>query len=201
MERLESDLELMLRVREDDREAFAELMRRYRPRLVAFFRGLSRDADLAEDLFQETFIRLWRARARYLPTAKFSTYLLEIAKNLWLSERERWKRRQATQSLDDPDAVERPDALRLATAEVGELPEEALLRRERERQVRAAIDALPPHLGLVFVLSEVEGYKYREIAAMLGIAEGTVKWRMFEATRRLRELLGDLEKEEEHADN
>lgn len=196
MERTESDLELMLRVREDDCDAFAELMRRHRRRLIGFFIGLSRDADLAEDLFQETFIRIWRARERYQPTAKFSTYLLEIAKNLWLSERERWRRRMAMGSLDDPDAVERPDALGIAAAEVSELPEEALLRHEGERRIKAAIDALPPRLGLVFVLSQVEGYKYREIAGMLGIAEGTVKWRMSEATLRLRETLGDTEEEE-----
>src|SRR5947199_10098509 len=100
MQRQESDLELMLRVRADDPEAFAELMRRHRELLIPFFVSLSRDAELAEDLFQETFIRLWRARARYLPTAKFSTYLVEIAKNLWLTERPRWQRRMETPSLD-----------------------------------------------------------------------------------------------------
>jgi len=62
-------------------------MRRHRERLTGFFAALSRDADLAEDLFQETFIRIWRARERYLPTAKFSTYLVAVARNLWLSER------------------------------------------------------------------------------------------------------------------
>jgi RNA polymerase sigma-70 factor, ECF subfamily len=192
MERQESDLELMLRVRADDGEALAELMRRYRESLIPFFAGLSRDADLAEDLFQETFIRLWRARERYLPTAKFSTYLTEIAKNLWLTERTRWKRRMELQSLDVPVDDERPDALCVAVAEVGEMPEAVLLRKERERQIADAVAALPPPLGLVFTLSRFEGYKYREIAAMLGIAEGTVKSRMSEATRRMRERLRDL---------
>lgn len=190
MERQQTDAELMLSVREDDGDAFAELMRRYRERLHKFFFSLCRGAGLAEDLFQETFIRLWQARARYLPTAKFSTYLIEIAKNLWLTERARWKRRMEMQSPDESDE-ERPDALRLVAADIGELPEEVLLRKERERRLAEAIDALPPQLSLVFTLSHFEGYKYHDIAAMLGIAEGTVKWRMSEATRRLREKLRD----------
>jgi RNA polymerase sigma-70 factor (ECF subfamily) len=192
MERQESDLELMLRVRDHDGEALAELMRRYRRRLIPFFRDLSRDADLAEDLFQETFIRLWRARERYRPTARFSTYLLEIAKNLWLNERSRWLRRRELQSLDTPPGEGGPDALSVAAADVRELPEQVLLRKERERRIAEALEALPPALSLVFALSHFEGCKYREIAGMLGIAEGTVKWRMAEATRRLRELLKDL---------
>jgi RNA polymerase sigma-70 factor (ECF subfamily) len=191
MEREESDLELMVRVRAHDEAAFAELMRRYRGSLIPFFASLNRDPDLAEDLFQETFIRLWRARERYLPTAKFSTYLLEIAKNLWLTERERWKRRMTVQSLDAMAEEEWPNALRAAAADRGELPEQALLRRERERQMAAALEALPPKLGLVFTLSQYEGCKYREIAAMLGLAEGTIKWCVAEAKRRLRERLQD----------
>jgi RNA polymerase sigma-70 factor (ECF subfamily) len=192
MQRQESDLELMLRVRAHDSDAFAELMRRYRARLIPFFFSLCGDAELAEDLYQETFIRLWRARERYLPAAKFSTYLIEIAKNLWLNERARWRRRMEMASLDAPAAEERPDALRVAAADLRELPEQVLLRKERERRISEALEALPPHLSLVFTLSHFEGCKYREIAAMLGIADGTVKWRMAEATRRLRETLRDL---------
>jgi RNA polymerase sigma-70 factor, ECF subfamily len=191
METQESDLELMLRVRAHDGEALAELMRRYRALLVPFFTSLSRDADLAEDLFQETFIRLWRARERYLPTAKFSTYLTEIAKNLWLTERPRWRRRLEMASLDLPED-ERPDALRVAAIDRAELPEEVLLRREREQRIAAGVAALPPALGLAFTLRHFEGYKYREIAALLGTPEGTVKWRVAEATRRLRAQLRDL---------
>ena len=142
MERQESDLELMLRVRAHDEEAFAELMRRYRGSLIPFFASLSRDADLAEDLFQETFIRLWRARERYLPAAKFSTYLLEIAKNLWLTERERWKRRMTVQSLDALAEEERPDALRAAAAaDRGELSLEQAAARQVAEGVTTAEEA------------------------------------------------------------
>ena len=193
----ESDLDLMLRVRDDDHEAFAELMDRYRDRLISLFASLSRDGDLADDLFQETFIRLWKARHRYQPTARLSTYLIEIAKNLWLNEKPRWKRRQQTRSLSDDgadgdEAEGRLDALQIAAVDVAGMPEEALLQKERSRRIEAAVGDLPPHLALVFSLSQMEGYRYREIAAMLGIAEGTVKWRMSEAVHRLRESLSDL---------
>jgi RNA polymerase sigma-70 factor (ECF subfamily) len=192
LERRANDWELMLQARDDDERAFAELMRRYRPRLIRFFRDLSRDETLAEDLFQETFIRIWGARKRYLPSAQFSTYLIEIAKNLWLSERPRWKRRVEARSLADEGEDERPDALRVALRDVRALPEEELLRKERDLRIASELENLPPDLRLTFVLARIQGFKYREIAEMQGIPEGTVKWRMSEANRRLREKLRDL---------
>lgn len=192
MQREEGDVELMLLVQQDDAAAFAELMRRYRDRITGFFRGLSQDDGLSEDLFQETFIRLWSARKRYEPRARFSTYLLEIAKNLWLSERQRWKRRAELQSLDERDD-DHPDVLSVIAADLREIPEEVLLRKERERQIRDAVNDLPLSLAAVFILSHSEGFKYREIAVMLGIAEGTVKWRMSQAVRKLREQLHDFQ--------
>ena len=192
MWREQSDVELMLLVREDDADALNELMRRYQARLIGFFKGLSRDDGLAEDLFQETFIRVWRARGNFEPRARFSTYLLQIARNLWLTERVRWRRRADMQSLD-AGSEDHPSVMDTLAADVRDIPEAVLLRKEQERQIREAIDALPPGLAAVFVLSHVEGFKYREIAAMLGVAEGTVKWRMFEAVRRLREALKDLQ--------
>ena len=189
MGRPENDHELMLRVRNDEADALAELMRRYEDRLIRFFTSLCGDAALAEDLFQETFIRLWKARKRYVPLAAFSTYLIEIAKNLWLNEKPRWQRRRDLLALEDEPEEEQPRALQVAETDRRSLPEAAMLQRECERRIAATVESLPPHLGIVFTLSHFEGCKYREIAGMLGIAEGTVKWRMFEATRRLRELL------------
>jgi RNA polymerase sigma-70 factor (ECF subfamily) len=181
----------MLLTRADDEAAFAELMRRYRSRLTRFFHDLCRDSALADDLFQETFIRLWRARKGYLPTARFSTYLFEIAKNLWISERTRWKRRAECRSLDDDP----PDALEVACRDITGSPEASLLLRERNQRIAAEVEKLPPDLRLTFILARFQGFKYREIAAMTGAPEGTVKWRISEAKRRLRENLQDLQEE------
>ncbi len=185
----EADVDLMLLVRDGDTAAFAALMERFRPRLTGFFRSLGAGPETAEDLLQETFIRLWQARARYRPLARFSTYLMEIARNLWLNERDRIGRRPSEQT---PGPGGAPDALDLARADAATEPEEAALARERRRRILDAVDALPPKQRLVFVLSHFEGMRYREIAAALGIPEGTVKYRMHEAVHALRRALEDL---------
>lgn len=189
---MDSDHEPMRRIREEDNEAFAELIRRYQAELRWFFTHLSQDPTLAEDLTQETFICLWQARERYEPTGKFVAYLFRIAKNLWFNERDKRLRRPATESWEEATANGQLDALEFARADLSAQPEEVLLARERQRRIRAAIDALPVKLQLVFVLGHLQGHKYREIAEMLHIPVGTVKYRMFEAVRRLREELKDI---------
>jgi RNA polymerase sigma-70 factor (ECF subfamily) len=188
---MDSDHELMRRVREGDSDAFAELIRRYRAELVSFFTHLAQDANLADDLTQEVFIRLWGARERYEPTGKFPAYLFRIARNLWLNERDKRRRCPPPESLEEAAENGQLDALEFALADLSAQPEEVLLARERRRRIRAAIDALPDKLQLVFVLGQIQGHKYREIAEMLRVPVGTVKYRMFEAVRRLREELKD----------
>src|SRR5574340_1572145 len=82
---METDLELMLRVRGGDAESFGELLRRYRGSLVSFFARMVRDRALAEDLAQEVFLRVYQARERYQPEARFTTWLYRIATNLALN--------------------------------------------------------------------------------------------------------------------
>jgi len=189
---MDSDHELMRKVAEGEEEAFAELIRRYEASLVRFFTQLSRDEEIAHDLSQEVLIRLWQARKRYEPTGKFTAYLFQIAKNLWLNEREKLRRCPPPESLEEAQENGQLDALAFARADLSSQPEEVLLAQERRRRIRAAIDALPDKLRLVFVLSHREGLKYREISEALSIPVGTVKYRMFEAVRRLREELRDL---------
>ena len=190
----ESDIDLMLRVSEGDTVAFAVLMERYRPRLSGFFRSLGAAPEAAEDLLQETFIRLWGARERYRPEARFSTYLMEIARNLWLNERDRVRRRPAMAPLEGTGGA--AGALELAQADARAQPEEVALARERRDRILAAVDALPERQKLVFVLSQSEGMRYREIAESLRIPEGTVKYRMHEAVHALRRALDGLLEED-----
>ncbi|MBI3944872.1 MAG: sigma-70 family RNA polymerase sigma factor [Armatimonadetes bacterium] len=185
-----SDIEMMLQVQESDAEAFACLVARYRARLSRFFSSLGAPPDVADDLLQETFVRLWQARERYRPEARFSTYLMEIARNLWLNARDRALRAPAQVSLDED--TRRPDALALALADSRADPEAVVLARERRRRIDAAIDTLPQKQQIVFVLCHFEGMRYREIAASLGIPEGTVRYRMHEAVHALRRMLDGL---------
>ena len=89
------DTTLMLRVRWGDERAFVELYRRYHRKLMDFFYGMSRNAQTAEDLCQETFLRVWKLRRRYAATGSFPAYLFAFARNVWLERCRETKRRQA----------------------------------------------------------------------------------------------------------
>jgi RNA polymerase sigma-70 factor (ECF subfamily) len=188
---LQSDVELMLLVRESDAAAFEELLRRHRQSLTAFFRKLCRDADFAEDLFQETFLRIWTSRERYEPTARFASYLYTVARNVWANERERRGRRPAEVGAEASSDPGRPSALELARADERQLPQAVLEERERRRRFDRCLDRLDERLQLVFVLSQFGGLKYADIARQLGIPVGTVKYRMFQAVRELRAMLNE----------
>ena len=179
-----SDIELMLRVRDGDVAAFRELLGRYREPLRRFFAAVLADRSQADDFVQETFLRLWLARGRYQPTGRFAGYLFRIGRHYWLNQRKKFRPELGDLPADDP--------LQVAPLELTQ-PESLLLERLRRERVCRAISALPEHYRAVFELSHVEGLKYREIGERLGIPTGTVKSRMAEAVRRLRQALGGEE--------
>jgi RNA polymerase sigma-70 factor (ECF subfamily) len=181
-----SDIELMLRVREDEVAAFRELLARYREPLRRFFASLLADRSQVDDFVQETFLRLWLTRHRYEPTGRFSTYLFQIGKHYWLNQRKKFRPELGEVALD-PDFQAGPLAITQ--------PETILMQRLRDARIRRAIAALPEHYRAVFEMSHFEGLKYAEIAGRLGIPLGTVKSRMAEAVRRLRAALTGEENE------
>ncbi len=179
-----TDEELMGLVQKQDISAFEELLRRYEQRIFAFFWRLCANRQEAEDGTQETFLRLWRARVRYEPTGKFSTYLFQIAKNHFLHEQQKQGRRRDSQrgttmnpfaAADEPAAPDRVDG--------------PMLTGELQTAVTDAIARLPEALRLVYVLTEHEGMSYQQAAEVLDCPVGTVSSRKVEAVRRLRELL------------
>lgn len=179
----ERDVACALRLAQDDQEAFEELYTAYAAPLKSyFFRQCYSDAE-AEDLVQETFTRLWRARHRYRPTGRFSTYLFQIAKNLWINRRERIRGNPARQSLDGLPAGVAAEA----SDEQG--PADKLEQTELVEILRAAIDTLPPRHRDVYIMGQIHGMRYQDIADQLGIPVGTVKSRMANAERKLREKL------------
>jgi RNA polymerase sigma-70 factor (ECF subfamily) len=180
----DDDRELMTRVRGGDMAAFEALYARYSRPLVNFFYRLVWDRAAAEDLMQETFLRLWNGRKRYKPTGKFTTYLFQIAKNHWLNERDKKMRRISPVSLD----AGAPDTSGLKeTVSNGERgPVGEALSRELGEAIAKAVSTLSDKLRLVFVLGQLEGMRYADIAEILGIPVGTVKSRMSNAEKVLR---------------
>ena len=180
-----TDIELMLRVREGDVAAFRQLAERYRGPLRRFFAAVLADRSRVDDCDQETLLRLWLSRCRYEPTGRFSTYLFQIGRHHWLNERKKLGREVRLDEREGSEGYFRVDPV--------SQPERILLDRDRDAGIRRAIRALPAHYRIVFELCHLEGWKYAEIASRLGIPVGTVKSRMAEAVRRLREALLEAE--------
>jgi RNA polymerase sigma-70 factor, ECF subfamily len=183
-----TDPELMTLVKDGDYAAFDELYDRYSGRVRRFLFSLTWDVDLAEDYLQEVFLRLWRARDRYEPTGRFSTYLFQIAKNYYLAQARKARARSEELSLAH---VDRNGFRPFENLRVNERiePEVHLLEEYRKLGIRRAIASLPERQKLVFIMSHLEDMKYAEIAEVLGIAVGTVKSRMFAAVGSLRTML------------
>ncbi|MGB1708057.1 MAG: RNA polymerase sigma factor, partial [Rubripirellula sp.] len=110
------DVRLMLRVRDDDASAFAELMQRYEGRLVRLMHTIGPRHDLAEDLAQETFMRVFRARKTYEPGAKFSTWLFTIAGNVARNAARSLGRRKEVSEVDAPRGEDSPSGPQLLAA-------------------------------------------------------------------------------------
>jgi RNA polymerase sigma-70 factor (ECF subfamily) len=173
-----SDAALMAATRDGDREAFALLVDRYKERLVAYLGRLTGSPERAEDLAQEAFLRLWQSAGRYAEQGRLQGLLYSIAVNLVRSEERRARRWRVLSVLLPvaPEACEPP-----APA--------ALLARERERHLARALAELPLAHRVPLVLTEIEGWSQRDVAAHLGCREGTVKSRLHRARRALRRKL------------
>jgi RNA polymerase sigma-70 factor (ECF subfamily) len=174
------DAELMLRVRgQDDEAAFALLVSRHQKSLLNFFARSGVQYD-SEDLVQQTFLRLYRYRQRYVATAKFTTFLFLLARQVWIDE---LRRRQRRERLIERLVVEPHEEFTApADPSAGEQGDLDLVR---------ALAALPEGLRQVVELAVYQELPYAEVAAILGIPVGTVKSRMFNALAKLRALLGE----------
>lgn len=170
---VDPDAALMMDVARGSQEAFVVLIHKHQGPLVNFFRRMGAYDD-SEDLAQETFVRLYKTRTRYRPTAKFTTFLYVIARHVWADHGRKWFQRERLRSrlLEEPPSA----------AAAGVAP-------SRRMDVEAALGALSDKLRGVVVLNIYQGLRYGEIAEILGIPEGTVKSRMNHAIKALREYL------------
>jgi RNA polymerase sigma-70 factor (ECF subfamily) len=177
---LESDERLMLRFRQGEVRAFEELVRRHRTPVFSFLLRLTGDRGRAEDLCQETFLRVVRAAEAWEPRALFRTWLYAVARNQAQDEARRKAFRRTEADADPAAAAGASDAPDPEAAAAG-----ALLRPKLE----AALAALPEEQREVFLLREHAGLRFPEIAEVTGVPENTVKSRMRYALEALRERL------------
>jgi RNA polymerase sigma-70 factor (ECF subfamily) len=177
---LESDERLMLRFRKGEARAFEELVRRHRTPVFSFLLRLTMDRGRAEDLCQETFLRVVREAAGWEPRALFRTWLYAVARNLAQDD----MRRRAFRRTE-PDAD--PAASAGPSDDPG--PEEAAAGALLRPKLEAALSSLPAEQREVFLLREHAGLRFAEIALATGVPENTVKSRMRYALEALRERL------------
>lgn len=185
----ENDRGLMLQARGGSRAAFSELVDRYEARLISYFFRQCGDRELSEDCAQEVFVRLYRARERYGPQARFATFLFTIARNYWIdvARARRVRPQESSLSASTEDGETREWAAMVPAQEPGPLAH--VEQVEDVERLRKALDRLAPGQRDVVLLGVIEGLPYAEVSAILGIPVGTVKSRVHAAVRALREVL------------
>ncbi|MEF8766718.1 RNA polymerase sigma factor [Candidatus Accumulibacter contiguus] len=188
-----SDERLMLAYRAGDADAFTTLYRRYRGSLYRYLAQQCGDPAVAEDLYQETWIKVVHARADYQPLARFSTWIFRIARHRLIDH----YRKHAPQVLaqlatnaDDPDALD--DLIASLPAPGHETPHALHERQHTAQRINLALAALPPAQREVFLLAEEGGLTLEEIAAATDSGRETAKSRLRYALTKLRHSLQDL---------
>lgn len=185
-----TDHRLLEATRAGDEVAFAELVRRYRNRITNYVYRMTNDYDLAVDLAQETFMRVYAAAERYQTSYAFSTYIYRIATNLAISELRRRKRRRLVSLTSFFKERESPsETCELEVPDAGPLQDVMFVEDERRAAVARAIATLPEKYRAPLVLRDVEERSYEEIASILRMNEGTVKSRINRARSFLRDKL------------
>ena len=178
------DAALMAGAARGDIAAFEQLVERHQALVIGTVgRMLGNNSDV-EDVAQQVFVRVWKSAGRYRPTAKFTTWLLTITRNLVFNEARRRKRHPG----DLLDVHEGEEALALVDS-AGRIPDEQLLEAELQREIDRAILALPEKQRMALVLRRYEDKSYEEIGEVLGLSIAAVKSLLFRARTELRVAL------------
>jgi RNA polymerase sigma-70 factor (ECF subfamily) len=186
-----SDVDAMLRVKTGDESAFAYLVQKYRRPMVGFMYRMCHNPSTAEELAQEVFLRVYRSRTNYEPSAKFTTWLYRIATNLAVNHARdtRHERPENTVRLDEPDQ-ETGNTPDLADESLS--AEEQILKRERLAAIRSKVNALPERQRLAVIMHKYQQMDYRQIAGVLKLSESATKSLLFRAYETLREQLKEF---------
>lgn len=197
---VDPDVRLMLAVRDGSASAFEELVRRYQGRLLRVLVHLTGSRDTADDLAQEVFLRVYRSRGRYVPGARFSTWLFTIANHVALNAQRARSRRKEVQVDARASGPLGPQPLeQLAQEASGLLPTRQVARQELRDQVRTSLAVLNERQRMAVLLNKFEGLGYAEIAESMGLSVPAIKSLLSRARAQLREALAPYLTDEEGA--
>jgi RNA polymerase sigma-70 factor, ECF subfamily len=186
-----TDAEVMLRVKAGDEAAFDFLVQKYRRPMVNFMYRMAHNAAAAEDLAQEVFLRVYRSRASYQASAKFTTWLYRIATNLAVNHARDTRRERPDQmlSLDEPD---QETGTTMDIADGSPTVEETIVRRERLQAIRQKVQELPERQRLAVIMHKYQQMDYKQIGEVLKLSESATKSLLFRAYETLREQLKEF---------
>jgi len=182
-----NDNELVQRFLSGDEDAFLQLVEKYKHPITNFIAMMIGDYDLAVDLSQDTFLRVYRNIGSYKSTFQFSTWIYKIASNLAIDEL-RWRKRRGIKrrsSAETEDEV-KPDHVVVDTSRG---PEASSIDSQYRKLLNEAIRSLPSRYRSVFVMKEIEELEYERIAEVLNCSVGTVKSRLHRAKKLLKKKL------------
>jgi RNA polymerase sigma-70 factor (ECF subfamily) len=184
------DARLMLHVRDGNAAAFEELVLRYQGRLITVLENMVHNRDRAEELAQDVFLRVFRARQSYRPDAKFATWLFRIAHNVASNAlRSRSRRREVNVAAEQSGEVIGKPLDEMALDPSGLMPTRQLDKAEMTEIVRAAIETLNERQRLALLLAKFEHMNYTEIGATMGMSVPAVKSLLARARDNLRTIL------------
>lgn len=180
----------MLRAKDGDDAAFSKLVTAYQDRLVNIFFHLVQSQEAAEDLAQEVFLRIYRARRGYVPTARFSTWLFRIANNLASnSRRDKGRRKEVTLSGSESGPLGPRPQERLVAEKSALMPARQLDRREMQKIVQTALDTLNDRQRVAVLLHKYEDMSYEDIGDAMEMSAAAVKSLLSRARDNLRTAL------------
>jgi RNA polymerase sigma-70 factor (ECF subfamily) len=185
---LDYDAELMLRLKEGDGASFGVLLNKHRLPVVHFLHRMVQNQAVAEELAQEVFLRVYRSRSTYEPTAKFTTWLFRIATHLALNSLRDGKNERSQERLDD-------DSAELPVRQVSDRKptvEQSMVYQARLDEVRRAVAGLPEKQRAAVLMHKYEEMEYSQIAKVLSCSESAVKSLLFRAYETLRARLAHM---------
>ncbi len=180
----------MLLVKDGDEGAFGQLVKKYQDRLVGIFSNMFSDKALAEDLAQEVFLRIYRARLGYEPTAKFSTWVFQISSNIASNSRRTKGRKKEVQfSGGGSDSQQLKNSEQMLPEKSGLMPTRQLDKTELQERVQAAMETLNERQRMAVLLHKFEGMSYADIGEAMELTPQAVKSLLSRARENLRVAL------------
>lgn len=187
----EEDLALMADVARGDEDAFAKIVEKHQPAVLGTVAKMTNQSPDTEDIAQQVFIRLWKSAERYQPTAKFTTFLFTITRNLVFNA----TRKKSGKNESSFDALEENWGQSIEDKNSDSRPDKSIEQNELRQEIDRAISSLPEKQRLAVILRRYEKMPYEEIATTLEISVPAVKSQLFRARTALRESLGRYLKE------